>query len=465
MEKPVTKENKMGTMPISRLILSMSLPIAASMLVQALYNIVDSIFVSQICEEALTGVTVAFPMQNLMIAVGAGTGVGISAMLSKSLGEKDYSKVNKTACNGLLLAMLNFIIFLVIGLTLSETFVASQEKDLAVIAYGTDYLTVCSIFSLGLFGQITFERLLQSTGKTIYSMFTQAAGAIINIILDPILIFGYFGFPAMGIKGAAMATVIGQFCAMILGLVFNIKLNKEIKLSFRDMKPSSPIIKRIYAVGLPSIVMMSISSVMTYSMNIILGSFSKTATAVFGVYFKLQSFFIMPLMGLNNGIVPIISYNYGARKRSRITKTIKLSMIYAVSFLIVCFTVCQIFPEQLFSIFETTDEMMKMGISALSTISFHFLIAGFSIIMLSTFQALGNGVYSLIVSSMRQLVALVPAAYLLSLTGEVNNVWWSFPIAEIMSVVCCVFFMRRTYKKIISKLPLTEEEPVTEQKG
>ena len=443
-----TKENKMGVMPEGKLLLSMSLPLMISMIIQALYNIVDSIFVAQFSQDALTGVTVAFPMQNLMIAVGSGTGVGISAFLSKSLGEGKRELASKVAKTGLLLAGFSWVLFTLIGIFLVKPFIASQTTSQAVIDFGTEYLTLCSILSFGLFFQMTLERLLQSTGKTVFTMITQATGAVINIILDPILIFGYFGMPKMGIAGAAVATVIGQTIAAIIGIIFNLKINKELDFSFKGFKPDFGIIKRI--------VMMAISSVMTFAMNKLLDGFSTVATNVFGIYFKLQSFAVMPVVGLNNGMVPIISYNYGARRQGRIIKTIRYSIIFALSITIACMLVFQIFPEQLLMMFategESVDALMQMGVPALRIISLNFIFAGFCIVSGSVFQALGNGFLSLVVSVARQLVVLVPAAYILAHFGGVNAVWWAFPLAECMSVICCAVFLVMAYKKVISRI-------------
>lgn len=450
------QENKMGVMPEGKLLLSMSLPLMVSMIIQALYNIVDSVFVAQFSQDALTGVTVAFPMQNLMIAVGSGTGVGISAFLSKSLGEKNKELASKVAKTGLLLAVFSWLIFLIIGIFFAHPFIASQTTNEAVINYGSQYLSLCSVLSFGLFFQMTLERLLQSTGKTVYTMITQATGAVINIILDPILIFGYFGLPKMGIAGAAVATVIGQTIAAIIGITFNLKVNKELDFSFKGFKADFGVIKRIYAVGIPSIVMMAISSVMTFAMNKLLDGFSTVATNVFGIYFRLQSFAVMPVVGLNNGMVPIISYNYGAKRKDRIMKTIRYSIIFALSITIACMLIFQIFPEQLLMMFATEGEshtaLLETGIPALRIISLNFIFAGFCIVSGSVFQALGNGVLSLIVSVARQLVVLVPAAYILAHFGGVNAVWWAFPIAECMSVLCCAVFLVRSYKRVISKI-------------
>ncbi|MDE7332613.1 MAG: MATE family efflux transporter [Lachnospiraceae bacterium] len=446
------QENKMGVMPVNRLLISMSLPMMISMLVQALYNVVDSVFVSKINENALTAVSLAFPIQTLMIALGAGTGVGVNALLSKSLGEKNLDKANKSAANGVFLALVNYIIFLLVGIFVTGPFYLSQTKDAQILAYGKEYLTIVCCCSFGMYTQFIFERLLQSTGKTFYTMITQGAGAIINIILDPVFIFGYLGMPRMGVAGAAVATVIGQIAAGIIAVVINEKKNTEIKLQIRGFKPDMRIIKQIYQVGIPSIIMQSIGSVMTYGMNQILMAFTSTAAAVFGVYFKLQSFIFMPVFGLNNGMVPIVAFNYGAGKKERLIQTVKLSIIYAMCLMVIGFLVFQIMPWQLLALFEASETMLAIGVPALRTISYSFLLAGFCIISGSMFQALGNGVYSMIVSIARQLVVLLPAAYLLSLTGEISYVWWAFPIAEFMSLILSVFFMVRIYKKVIKHI-------------
>ncbi len=445
-------ENKMGTMPIVKLIVSMGVPMMLSMLVQALYNIVDSIFVSQISEDALTAVSLAFPMQNFMIALGAGTGVGINALLSRSLGEKNFERANKAAGNGILLTIVNFILCFFLGLLFSKPFLATQTDDATILAYGCDYLSIVMMYSFGLFGQMVFERLLQSTGRTLYSMWSQGLGAVINIIMDPILIFGLFGFPELGIKGAAIATVIGQCCAMCLGLFFNLKKNPDIKLSFKYLLPELPIIGQIYAVGLPSIIMMSIGSVMTYLMNRILYTFNSTAVAVFGAYFKLQSFFFMPVIGLNNGLVPIVAYNYGAKRKDRLMKAYKAGLAGAIMIMIVGCLIFEFLPETLFSLFNASPAMLEMGIPALRIIGVHFVIAAFCIITGTMFQALGNGVFSMIVSICRQLVVLIPAAWLLSLTGNVNAVWWAFPIAEAASGIISAILFKIQYNKKIKNL-------------
>ena len=447
-----TRENKMGTMPENKLLISMAVPMMLSMLVQALYNVVDSIFVSRISEDALTAVSLAFPVQNLLIALGTGTGVGINAMLSRSLGEKNQKLANKVAHNGILLMMFSALACALFGIFGSRWFFGTQTDDPVLIEYGTQYLTIVMTFSFGIFGQFITERLLQATGRTTLSMYTQLVGAVTNLILDPILIFGWLGLPAMGIRGAAIATVIGQIISASFGVWLNVRKNPEIQLNVKELVPDGAVIKKIYSVGVPSIIMGSIGSVMTYGMNQILLGFSSTAAAVFGVYFKLQSFFFMPLFGLNNGMVPIIAYNYGAKNKKRMLRTMKLAITYAVGIMVIGFLVMQIVPAQLFSMFEASADMLSIGVPALRIISIHFLFAGFCIIAGSTFQALGNGVLSMIVSVARQLVVLLPAAYLLSLTGSLNLIWLAFPIAELVSVALSGVFLYRMYQKVIRPL-------------
>ena len=439
-------------MPENKLLISMAVPMMLSMLVQALYNVVDSIFVAKISEDALTAVSLAFPVQNLLIALGTGTGVGINALLSKSLGEKNQKLANKVAHNGILLMLFSAVACALFGIFGSRWFFTTQTDDLVLIEYGTQYLTIVMACSFGIFGQFITERLLQATGRTTLSMYTQLLGAVTNLILDPILIFGWFGLPAMGITGAAVATVIGQIISACFGLWLNIKKNPEIQLNVKELVPDGAVIKKIYSVGIPSIIMGSIGSVMTYGMNRILMGFSSTAAAVFGVYFKLQSFIFMPVFGLNNGMVPIIAYNYGAKNKDRMLRTMKLAITYAVAIMFVGFLVMQIFPAQLFSLFEASADMLAIGVPALRFISISFLFAGFCIIAGSTFQALGNGMLSMIVSIARQLVVLLPVAYLLSLTGNLNLIWLSFSIAELMSVALSGLFLYKIYKKVIKPL-------------
>lgn len=441
------KENKMGTMPVNKLLINMSLPMVVSMLVQALYNIVDSIFVAQINEYALTAVSLAFPIQNFMIAVGAGTGVGVNALLSRRLGEQRFKEANKTANNSVFLAVCSYLAFLVIGIFLSEPYFRMQTDIPEIIEYGKIYLVICTIFSFGMFGQFCFERLLQSTGRTVCTMVTQTTGAIINIIFDPILIFGLFGFPKMGIAGAAAATVFGQIVAMIFALIMNMKKNDDVKLTAAGvLHPDKNTVREIYSVGIPSILMQSIGSVMIFFMNKILMNFNSTATAVFGIYFKLQSFVFMPVFGLNNGLIPIVAYNFGAGKKDRIIKAVKSSMAVAVGFMAVGLLVAEVIPGELLKMFNASDSMLGMGIPALRIMCISFVFAGFSVIASGLFQGLGKGTYSLVLSIVRQLVILIPAAYLLSLTGNLTAVWFSYPAAEMGAIIFAVFYLRKIKK-------------------
>ena len=443
------RENKMGVMSIDRLLITMSLPMMISMLVQALYNIVDSIFVSRINENALTAVSLAFPIQTLMVAVGVGTCVGINAVLSRALGEKNQEMVNKTAGNGIVLMAASYVVFLLLGLFATKPFYLSQTADAQILQYGYDYLSLVCCLSFGIFAQFTFERLLQSTGKTFYIMITQGIGAVINIILDPIFIFGLFGVPGMGVRGAAVATVIGQITAGLLAFLINWKKNDEIQVTRETMRPDPQIIGLIYKIGVPSIIMQAIGSVMTYGMNLILISFSSTATAVFGVYFKLQSFIFMPVFGMNNGLVPILAYNYGAGNRERFVDSLKCGIKYAVAIMFAGLVIFQAAPEFLLGLFDASEAMLEIGVPALRTISYGFVLAGFGIVCGTAFQALGSATYSMMVSIARQLVVLLPVAYLLSLTGRVQNVWWSFPIAELVSMLITVLFLVKIYKGVI----------------
>ncbi|MBE6645623.1 MAG: MATE family efflux transporter [Ruminococcaceae bacterium] len=447
------RENKMGTMKIPKLLFSISVPIIISMLVQALYNIVDSIFVARFDPDAGTGaLTLAFPIQMLMIAAATGFGVGMNALLSRALGQKNKERADLSAGQGIFLTLFAYIVFLVFGLFIAEPFVAVQtEKGSLLYRYSIDYISVISIFSLGLFIQVTCERLLQATGKSVYSMITQLSGAITNIILDPILIFGFLGAPALGVKGAAIATVIGQAVSAIVGIILNLTINKEITVKLKNIIPRIKILGEMLAIGIPSVLMQAIGSVMTFSMNNILLKFSGAALNVFGIYFKLQSFIFMPVFGLNNGMIPIIAYNYGAEKKERIYATMKLSSITAIAYMLLGFSVFQLLPETLLGFFNASAEMIKVGIPSLRIISISFMLAGFSIVSISTCQALGKSIYSLIVSVIRQLVVLIPAAYLLSLSDNVNLVWWSFPIAEFVGCTCCIVFVNMVLKKTVGK--------------
>ncbi len=446
------EENKMGYIPVNKLLIGMSLPMMASMLVQALYNIVDSIFISRVSENALTAVSMAFPLQMLIISIAGGTGVGINAILSKSLGEKEYDKVNKTAENGIFIFVISYIVFMIVGILAVKPFYLGQTSDPEIIMHGVNYLSIVMICSFGMFAQFLFERLLTSTGRTFLTMITQGVGALINIILDPIFIFGLFGVPRLEASGAAVTTVIGQCVAGTLALIFNITKNPDIKMNMKKFKPDGKLIGTIYKIGIPAIIMQSIGSVMTYTMNRVLITFSSTAVAVFGVYFKLQSFIFMPVFGLNNGLIPIVAYNFGANKKDRMMKAWKLSGIYALAIMLVGMAAFEFIPGFLFGFFNASDTMLSIGVPALRIIGIHFPIAAVCIVTGSMFQALGKSTYSMVVSVMRQLVVLIPAAYLLSLLGDVTYVWWSFPIAEIMSAAVTAFFFKRLHDKIINKM-------------
>lgn len=453
MPEETLRENKMGTMPENKLLLSMAVPMMISMLVQALYNIVDSIFVSRICEDALTAVSMAFPWQNIIIAIAVGFGVGINALLSRALGQKNAERVNQVAVNGLLLAGLSYLLVLVAGLIGIRAYMRTQTDIESIVNYGITYLNICILCSFGVFIEITFERFLQATGRTIYSMITQLAGALTNIILDPILIFGLLGFPKLGIAGAAWATVIGQCVGAVVAVTLNHFKNPEVHLRLRHIRPNGHLMGEITAISIPSIIMSCISSLTCFVMNMILIAYSSTAVAVFGVYFKLQSFVFMPVFGLNNGMVPIIAYNYGAQKPERIHKTIRLGMAYAVAIMAVGLLVFQLIPKQLLLMFDASDAMLGIGAPALRIMSLAFVFAGVGIASSSACQAFGYSVYSMLISIARQIVVLIPAAYLLSLTGVLRSIWFAFPIAEIVSLFLSLFFLRTTLKKTGMALP------------
>ena len=453
MPEETLRENKMGTMPENKLLLSMAVPMMISMLVQALYNIVDSIFVSRICEDALTAVSMAFPWQNIVIAIAVGFGVGINALLSRALGQKNAERVNQVAVNGLLLAGLSYLLVLVAGLIGIRAYMRTQTDIETIVNYGITYLNICILCSFGVFIEITFERFLQATGRTIYSMITQLAGALTNIILDPILIFGLLGFPKLGIAGAAWATVIGQCVGAVVAVTLNHFKNPEVHLRLRHIRPNGRLMGEITAISIPSIIMSCISSLTCFVMNMILIAYSSTAVAVFGVYFKLQSFVFMPVFGLNNGMVPIIAYNYGAQKPERIHKTIRLGMAYAVAIMAVGLLVFQLIPKQLLLMFDASDAMLGIGAPALRIMSLAFVFAGVGIASSSACQAFGYSVYSMLISIARQIVVLIPAAYLLSLTGVLRSIWFAFPIAEIVSLFLSLFFLRTTLKKTGMALP------------
>ena len=456
------EENKMGTMPIHKLLITMSVPLMLSMLVQALYNVVDSIFVAKISEDALSAVSLVFPVQNLMIAVATGTGVGVNAMISRRLGQRRFHDANKTANNAIFLAFCSYLVFLVIGLLGSEAFLRAQTNIATIIDYGAVYMKIVCVLCFGVFGQIVLERLLQSTGKTVYTMITQSLGAVINICMDPVLIFGLGPFPEMGVAGAALATVFGQFCAMILALIFNLKVNKELKLSVKLMRPDVSVIKEIYKIGIPSILMVSISSVMTFAMNKILIQFTSTATAIFGAFSKLQSFVFMPLFGMNNGMVPVIGYNFGAGNKERILKTYKTALTYGCIFMWIGLLIFQIIPGPLLKLFSASEHMLELGIPAMRWMSLAFLTAAVSVISTSLFQAVGKSVYSLIISAARQLVVLIPVAFLLSLTGKLVLVWSALPLAEIVSFAATLLMLIQV-KKYLNKMMPDQPEKEKEQ--
>ena len=451
------KENKMGTMPVGRLLFSMALPLAISMLVQAFYNVVDSYYVSRISESAVTALGLAFPIQNLMIAFATGIGVGMNALLSKSLGEGNRERANRTAGNGIFLCLCAVAGFMIFGAVGAEAFFAAQSNVEETIKGGASYISICSLFSAGIFVEILGERLLQASGRTTYTLFTQGLGAVLNIILDPVFIFGFapLGIKPMGISGAAVATVTGQWVAAIMAMIFNFTKNPDVVLKLKYLRPQGKIMGKILSVGVPSIVMMAIGSVMNFGFNqILLGfkAYGETAAGVFGVYFKLQSFVLMPLFGINNAIVPIIAFNYGAKKPERITKTLKLALYTATVIMLVGLSIFQFFPDALLSIFEPSDTFLELGRTALRVISVHFPIAAVGISLGTSFQALGNGIYATITSLCRQLIALLPAAFLLSLSGNVHLVWWAFPIAEVVSVTVTLILFARIYKQKIKPL-------------
>ena len=446
------KENKMGVMPVAKLLFTMSGPMMISMIVQACYNIVDSVFVSQLSENALNSVSLAFPLQQLMIAVCGGTAVGMNALLSRALGAKNFDRANKIANTGIFLFICSFVVFALIGLFFSRLFFLAQTDVKEIVEYGVDYASICMCCSIGIFAQFCFEKMLQATGRTFCTMITHLVGSVVNIVLDPILIFGLFGFPKLEVAGAAIATVSGQIVAGLLAIVFNLKYNKDVHFSLKLIRFNKEIVKDIYKIGLPSIVMQSIGSVMTFTMNKILIAFTTTATAVFGAYFKLQSFIFMPIFGLNNGMVPIIAYNYGAKKYDRVKKTIVLTIITAVSIMSIGTLLFELVPHVLLGFFNASETMLEIGVVALRIIGIHFVLAGFCIIAGSVCQAIGNPNHSLIVSVCRQLFALLPSAWLLAQTGRLELVWLAFPIAECVSLILSSIFLKKTLKNAKQKM-------------
>ena len=445
------KENKLGTAPIPSLIIKLSVPLMVSMFVPSLYNIVDSIFVAQINENALTAISLCFPVQSMMIAFGVGTAVGMSALMSRYLGAREFDKVTATAQNGIFLCFVTYTIFVIIGV-FAGPFIEMQTSNHEIIEYGVTYLRIVCWLSIMVFLQVTIERLLQSTGKTIYIFITQSIGAIINMIMDPILIFGWFGVPKMGIAGAAYATVFGQTVGALLGLYFNVKKNKEIKLTYKGFRPRWKTIKEIYGIGIPSIIMQSVGSFMVFGLNQILVKFTTTAVAAFGAYFKLQSFIFMPVFGMDNGIVPIIAYNYGAQNRKRLDETMRLSVIYGIAMMTIGMFIFWTIPHVLLGFFSASPELMKIGTVELRIISLAFPLAGYSIMLGGVFQALGKSVYSMYVSIVRQLIVLLPAAYFLSKLGNIDYVWLSFVFAELFGLSMSIIYTRKIKKDIINQL-------------
>ena len=452
METKTLAENKMGVMPVPKLLMNMALPMIISMLVQALYNIVDSIYVSQVSESAVTALSLAFPVQNLQVGFAVGLGVGVNSLLSKSLGQKNQEAADRAAGNGILLELIAVALFVIFGLFGVRRYFSMQSQVAETVESGIAYTRICCVFTMGMFLEILGERLLQATGRTMHSMVVQATGAIINIILDPIFIHGRFGIPAMGVAGAAVATVIGQWIGACLCIFFNLRYNSDIRFSWRFMKPKAGTVGPILAVGVPAIVMNAIGSVMNFGMNQILQSFQETATGVFGIYYKLQSFFFMPLFGMNSATISIIAYNYGAIKPDRIIKTLRWACGIAVGIMLAGLLAFQLAPGLLLGLFNPSEDFLAIGTSALRIISIHFPVAAFCIILGACFQALGNGIYSTIVSLCRQLFVLLPVAYLLSLTGDVHNVWWAFPVAEIASGLVTALLFTRIYRQKVKPL-------------
>ena len=458
MQKETLQENKMGVMPVGKLLVNMALPMIISMLVQAFYNIVDSVYVSQVSESAVTALSLAFPVQNMQIGFAVGVGVGVNALLSQSLGRKDQESVNWAAGQGVFLALVATALFMLFGFFGVRPYYTMQSTVAETVEGGIAYTSICCIFTVGIFIQVLCERLLQATGRAMQTMILQGTGAIINIILDPVFIHGWWGMPKMGVAGAAVATVIGQCTGAVLGIYLNLRHNPEVQLRVKFMKPNWKVIAPILEVGIPSVVMNGIGSVMNFGMNQILQGFNEVATGVFGIYYKLQSLFFMPLFGINNATISILAYNYGARKPKRIVHTLKLATAVAVCIMLVGLAVFQLFPQALLGIFNPTEEFLAIGVKALRILCLPFPVAAICISLGASFQALGKGSYSTIVSLCRQLIVLLPAAYLLSLTGDVNNVWWSFPIAEVMSALVTGLLFAKLYRQKVKPLFADEAE-------
>ena len=444
------KENKMGTEPIGRLLFSVSFPIIISMLIQALYNMVDSYYIGKISEEAFTAVSIAFPLQNIIVGIGVGTGVGMNSLLSRSLGEKNFDKANLSAENGIFLSILYGLSLLILAFVLPKFYYESQNVSEIIVEYGIEYLSIIMAFSIGVFVQINCERLLQSTGRSMLTMLTQGIGALINIILDPIFIFGYYGLPAMGVRGAAIATVLGQIIGALFGIFFNFKYNKDIQI--KTIRPRLKIIKNIYQVGLPSIIMISVTSTTIYFLNKILSVYSASAIAALGAYYKIQSFIFLPIFGLTNGLVPIIAYNYGAEFKGRILETIKLGFICGILMMLIGTAILLIFPEQLLDIFSASDAMKEVGITMLRIISLCFIFAGISIMGGSVFQALGNGLLTLIDAVIRNIIIILPYTYIVSRIAPIEYVWWSYLLSETSSIIFVSYFMKNFAMKKIDEL-------------
>ena len=458
MQKETLQENKMGVMPVGKLLVNMALPMIISMLVQAFYNIVDSVYVSQVSESAVTALSLAFPVQNMQIGFAVGVGVGVNALLSQSLGRKDQESVNWAAGQGVFLALVATALFMLFGFFGVRPYYTMQSTVAETVEGGIAYTSICCIFTVGIFIQVLCERLLQATGRAMQTMILQGTGAIINIILDPVFIHGWWGMPRMGVAGAAVATVIGQCTGAVLGIYLNLRHNPEVQLHVKFMKPNWKVIAPILEVGIPSVVMNGIGSVMNFGMNQILQGFNEVATGVFGIYYKLQSLFFMPLFGINNATISILAYNYGARKPKRIVHTLKLATAVAVCIMLVGLAVFLLFPQALLGIFNPTEEFLAIGVKALRILCLPFPVAAICISLGASFQALGKGSYSTIVSLCRQLIVLLPAAYLLSLTGDVNNVWWSFPIAEVMSALVTGLLFAKLYRQKVKPLFADEAE-------
>lgn len=446
------KENKMGTMEMKKLILTMSFPIMISMLVQALYNIVDSMFVARVSETALAAVSLCYPIQMILVAVACGTGVGVNALLSRYLGEKKYNEANQIALHGIFLALCNWAVFAILGIFFSKTFLRLFSSDEQILQMGISYMKICTIFSFGVFIQITYERIMQSTGNTIYNMIIQGVGALINIILDPVFIFGYFGLPAFGVTGAAIATVIGQLIAMIIGIVITQKKIKEIKIHPKECKLNIKVIGKIYRIGFPAILMQSIMSFMTVFMNMILISFSELAVSVFSIYYKLQQFVFMAVLGMNNALIPIISYNYGARKKERILEAIQFSLVISTIIMAIGTIIFQLFPKELLYLFDAKENMLAIGIPALRIISISFIFAGVSMVLCSVFQALGHANQSLYITLLRQLILLIPLTWIIALNFGLNISWFSFIITEIICAIISIIILKNIKIKTIMKI-------------